>query len=574
MAAPQTYFVHGFTQLAGYLREAGSRRIMVLTSPSRRFTGQLEAALQGFTVDVFDGSAVHVPVEVLDAADARLAGADTVIALGGGSAIGLGKALRLRHPVLRFVAAPTTYAGSEMTSMYGITTGTAKQTGRDDRVRPDAVFYDVDLTLDLALPFTVQSLLNSAAHVISCLSTDSLAGEQRAAGIEALRTVLRAIEDLIPDPTSVAARALAQRAASSCGLAFEHGKPGIQHALAHLLGGALRVDHAPLHAMLLPHFVAHVRATKPALVRELERALSPAVRSIYTGLPIEDEHDLDCYLHDLLTRAGAPVALTALGTTATAATIDAALATRPELPAQIARDALHGLRPPGRFGRVDLGSEPHALVLGCALDDAKLIVLALHGRGAEAGTIARRYHEIIASAGGADDPRVAIVGLRSEGGLPRWYEVRYGEPGAGANAEALRAIARVETALATLSRYRVPIVLAGFSQGACLALEVGARTSHPLAAVLAPCGARLGQPAEWSPPGKASMPVLVGAAAEDKWIARADLDATIAWYRAAGANVIDISGPGDKHEITAAQRARASELVSALSSAPELKTIA
>jgi maleylacetate reductase len=550
MPAPEPWFVRGFDQLANYLTRRGARRVLVLTTPSRRFVPAVEIGLQGLSVRVFDGAEVHVPVEVLDRADAALGDADTIVALGGGSAIGLGKALRLRHPELTFVALPTTYAGSEMTSMYGMTTGATKQTGRDDRVRPDAVFYDVDLTVDLPLVFTVQSLLNSVAHVLSILSTDSITGEARTTAIAAAGTVLRTIEDLIAAPTSIEARASAQVAASACGGAFDLGKPGVQHALAHLLGGALRVDHAPLHAMLLPHVVAQLRTT--AVVAELEAVWQPAIRDVYTGT-LRPEHDLDCYLHDLQTRAGAPVALSSLG--ATRETIDAALATKPALPARIAHDALHGLRPPGRLGRIDLGSEPHALVVGCPVASAKRIVLALHGRGAEAGTIARRYRDIV------DDPQVAIVALRAEHGAQRWYGIKYGEPGAGADPEALRAIARVETALAKLVSYGKPIFLAGFSQGSCLALEVAARTQVRLAGVLAPAGARIGQPGEWPGCTGLPLPMLVGATAEDKWIARADLDATIAWYRAAGAQVDDVSGPGDKHEITQEQRERIRALV-------------
>jgi len=294
--------------------------------------------------------------------------------------------------------------------------------------------------------------------------------------------------------------------------------------------------------------VAHLRGTQPALVTALERVLEPRIRDIYTG-EVRAGRDLDSYLHDLLTRATAPVALTALGPTVTPGAIDAALATKPELPRGIVDDALHGLRPASALGTIEVGSEPHAVVLGCRPAQARAIILALHGRGAEAGTIARRYRDIV------DDPSVAIVGLRAPHGAPRWYEVKYGEPGAGENPEAIAAIARVENALTRLRELGKPLYLAGFSQGSCLALEVAARTVVPLAGVLAPAGARLGQP-PWAPRSGLAMPVVVGAAAEDKWIARADLDATIAWYRAAGAVVEDLSSTGDKHEIAAAQRER------------------
>jgi len=561
MPPPNVWFGHGFDRLAAYLTEAGAHRVLVLTSDRRRFVAELTRAISGENreIEVFDGVRVHVPAEVVEEAAARLAAhrADTILAIGGGAAIGLGKALRLQAPGSRFVAIPTTYAGSEMTSMYGITTGTEKRTGRDDAVRPDLVIYDVDLTRDLPTPLSVQSLCNALAHVVSVVSAGSLEGTARADGLAAAAVVVHAIEELLLAPRSARAREAALRGASACATAFDRGKPGTHHALAHLLGGALRVEHAALHALLLPHFVAHLRATTPAVVDELERAIWPAGGGL----------DLDTYLHDTLVRAGASVALTALGPAGRSDAVDAvssALSTRPELPHAIATDALHGLRPSGRLGRLDLDGEPHALLAGCPVDRARVIVLALHGRGAEAGTIARRYAEI-----GGHDRDTAIVGLRAEHGVPRWYEMRYGQPGAGRDPEVGRAIARVEAALAALRRRAadagtpdVPIVLAGFSQGSCLALEVAARTTVPIAAVIAPCGARIGQPAEWPARTWQRGPrVLVGAAAGDKWIARPDLDATIRWFRTAGCVVDDHSGPGDRHEITLRQRIAARELI-------------
>lgn len=532
MAGPETLYLRdGLAQLGARLAELGTRRVLVLAAPSRRFVDEVTHALERFSLVVFDGARVHVPAEVVEAATARLteSEADTVVAIGGGSVIGLGKALRLAHDV-KFVAVPATYAGSEMTSMYGVTTGRDKQTGKNDRVRPDLVLYDVSLTQDMPITLTVQSLINALAHVVSVLSSgQGIDGKDEA--LHGAAMVVRAIEDLLLAPRDLGAREHALRGAAACALAFEQGKPGAQHALAHLLGGATRIEHAPLHAVLLPHFIAHLRATQPAIVGELEAAI--------------DRHDLDAYVFDLLVRAAAPVSLDALGAQRDA--VEAALATRPELPAQIASDAQHGLRPPGRGGRIDVGSEPHALLAGPLPELGRTTVLALHGRGSEAGTIVRRMREIF----GAD---VTVVGLRAEGGAERWYAARYSEAGAGSDPEVLRAIARVEAALACLPE--VNVVLAGFSQGACLTLEVAARTKRHLRAVFAPAGSRIGQPNEWGSAEMANRSVwmVVGAAEHDKWIARSDLDATIGWFKRAGANLADISGPGDRHEITLRQR--------------------
>jgi maleylacetate reductase len=335
MAALETLFAP-HDRLADWLEARGARKVLVLAPPSRRFVDRIVAGLARFSPAVFDGARVHVPAEVVDAAAARLAetGADALVAVGGGASIGLGKALRIGHDVA-FAAVPTTYAGSEMTALYGVTRGADKQTGRDERVRPDVVLYDVELTRELPIALTAQSLYNAFAHVASACSTDSLA--EPAEALAAARSVLHALEDLLLAPRARAPRERAQRGASACAAAIDRGTPGAQHALAHLLGGALGLEHAALHAVLLPQFLAHLRATSPDALTALERAV--------------ERPDLEAQLHDLLVRAGAPVSLAALGVTREA--LHDALAKRPDLPAAIALDALHGLRPPGRGGQID-----------------------------------------------------------------------------------------------------------------------------------------------------------------------------------------------------------------------------
>src|SRR5262249_8918642 len=159
-------------------------------APSRRYVDRVLPALASFQPVVFDGARVHVPVEVVEAAASMLAAseADAVVAVGGGSAIGLGKALRLGHPI-RFAAVPTTYAGSERTAIYGTTRGSEKQTGRDERVRPDVVVHDAALGATLPISLSIQSLANALAHVVSVLSMGSLAGEERAGALGAAGTV-------------------------------------------------------------------------------------------------------------------------------------------------------------------------------------------------------------------------------------------------------------------------------------------------------------------------------------------------------------------------------------------------
>lgn len=330
--------------LGDHVRALEPSAIAILAS-SRRHLPAVVHALAAYETHVFDRARVHVPIEVVEEAEAMLVatGANVIVAIGGGSPIGLGKALKHRAAqagrALRFVAVPTTYAGSEHTSMYGITRGRDKQTGRDDRVRPDLILADVELTLDLPLVLTVQSMLNAVAHVASVLSTQSLP-EKRAAppdedpsGITSAdaatsaRTVIAIIAQLIANPRDAQARTDAVVYAGTCARAFDRGKAGVQHAFAHLLGGAFGVDHAALHSILLPRFLAANRAVRERI------ELAPHAIAFTRAFDRLDAHVLE-----LLAHARAPTTLGALGITRAA--LDEVLATRPELPGDIARAAL------------------------------------------------------------------------------------------------------------------------------------------------------------------------------------------------------------------------------------------
>jgi len=136
----------------------------VLCTPGQARSGARVAALLGErAAGVFAEAVMHVPIESAHAAriEAQRRGADCAVALGGGSTTGLGKAIALDSG-LPIIAVPTTYAGSEMTPIYGITEGGLKKTGRDASVMPRTVIYDPELTLGLPLAITVTSTFNES----------------------------------------------------------------------------------------------------------------------------------------------------------------------------------------------------------------------------------------------------------------------------------------------------------------------------------------------------------------------------------------------------------------------------
>ena len=119
---------------------------------------------------MYANAVMHVPVETAREARsyARELDADGCVAIGGGSSIGLAKAIALEIEI-PIVAIPTTYAGSEMTSIYGLSDAGVKRTGRDRRVLPRTVLYDPALTLPLPPRVAGPSGMNALAHCVEAL---------------------------------------------------------------------------------------------------------------------------------------------------------------------------------------------------------------------------------------------------------------------------------------------------------------------------------------------------------------------------------------------------------------------
>lgn len=239
---------------------------VVVCSPSR---ADLAAALvPGARVVAI--AKEHVPVEIVERAMREIANvrADAVVAIGGGSAIGLAKAMAREAP-LKVIAVPTTYSGSEMTPVYGTTRDGKKTTGRDERVRPALVIYDSDLTRDLPRAVTIPSLWNALAHAVEALWVTK---EDTARAEKSIRLLANAARALAKRQDA-AARDEALEGAYLAGLVFAEVGGGLHHKLCHALGGAFGLPHASTHAVLLP-YVARVRLRDlPAARETLERAL-------------------------------------------------------------------------------------------------------------------------------------------------------------------------------------------------------------------------------------------------------------------------------------------------------------
>lgn len=246
-------------QVPDEVARMGHGRALVLATPHQADQAQALADTMGDMVaGVFAEAAMHTPVDVTERAVAafRDCGADCVVALGGGSTTGLGKAIATRTGADQLVV-PTTYAGSEMTDILGETADGEKVTRRDPSIRPEVVVYDVDLTLGLPVGMTMTSALNAIAHAMEGLYAPDRNPVTEALSRDALTAFATALPVLRDTPRDAGARSQALYAAWACSTALGYVQMALHHKLAHVLGGSFGLPHAETHAILLPHTTAY-----------------------------------------------------------------------------------------------------------------------------------------------------------------------------------------------------------------------------------------------------------------------------------------------------------------------------
>jgi maleylacetate reductase len=269
------------------VERVGAARTMLIAGGSAAVIGEpVRTQLGDRVVVTQDDVRQHVPEELADVAirQARDANADGVITVGGGSSIGLGKvvAVSLEVPL---IAIPTTYAGSEMTSVYGIT-GERKLTRRDPRALPRAVVYDPTTTIGLPPRVTATSGMNALAHCMEAIVGPGATPPSALVAREAAALLPDALRECLHDGADLAARSVTQYAAFLAGRSIALAGTGLQHKLAHILGGRYRAIHAEVHAALLPHVAAFHETEAPAKMADFATALgtdrraSDALRSL------------------------------------------------------------------------------------------------------------------------------------------------------------------------------------------------------------------------------------------------------------------------------------------------------
>ena len=261
-------FGAGIRRAAGEeLERLGARRALVLSTPHQaQMAMELATDLGEQAAGIFTMATMHTPVSVTQDAlsHATSVGADSVVAVGGGSTIGLGKALALRTDMPQ-IAVPTTYAGSEATPILGQTEDGVKTTLTDTKVLPHVILYDPELIASLPLGMTVNSSLNAMAHAAEALYAQERTADSTDLAVEGLNAFVRGLPEVITDLNDLSAREATLRGAWACGTVLGKVGMALHHKLCHTVGGSFDLPHAETHAIILPHAIYYNAAAVPEL---------------------------------------------------------------------------------------------------------------------------------------------------------------------------------------------------------------------------------------------------------------------------------------------------------------------
>lgn len=307
--------------LPGLVAEFGWQRLLLCTVDSLVDEGivdRMDELLGERLAVTYTGVRPHVPLEQVEEAVAAASTheVDAVIGMGGGSPIGLAKAVSLEleaqrtgrtaraehvtsQPLVPVVAIPTTYAGSEMTPVYGVTQrdgdSTRKITVRDPKVTPKVALYDPELTLTLPRHMTATTGVNALAHCIESVYSITRNPLSTSAALRGVFHITCALPDIVADGSDLDRRTDMFVGSHLAAISLATVNMGLHHGLCHVLGGTAGVPHGVANSIMLPHAVRfNLDATR--------EALSGVAQAM--GLGAESVDRLPDALYDFIGRLG------------------------------------------------------------------------------------------------------------------------------------------------------------------------------------------------------------------------------------------------------------------------------
>ncbi|GAA5993725.1 hypothetical protein JCM5350_004805 [Sporobolomyces pararoseus] len=288
------------SQVAQEVKQLGCSRALVLTTPQQVAAGEkIKEFLGELAVGLYTNATMHTPIKVTEEALAKAEElqVDCVVSVGGGSTIGLGKALALHsakawgeEKKIKNIVIPTTYAGSEATPIIGQTEDDAsgnplKTTQKTLLVLPETIIYDIDLTLSLPAGMSVTSGLNAIAHAVEALWAPTPNPIISALALQGIEHIAKALPIVTKDLHNKEARSDLLYGAYCCGAVLGAVGMSIHHKLCHTLGGSFSMPHSETHTIILPHATAYNAPYAETAISQIHKALAlPPSISVAQGL--------------------------------------------------------------------------------------------------------------------------------------------------------------------------------------------------------------------------------------------------------------------------------------------------
>ncbi len=272
-AASGTHVVFGVGKRSVARSLLDGHRALIVATP-----GRLPVATQIADGVPFSDVPQHVPRATVEEAAATVEenDLDAAVAVGGGSPIGVVKALAMHFDLLK-VYVPTTFSGSEMTNIWAVTESGGKKTARDERVRADHVVYDPELVVGMPLPLAFVGLFNAMAHAVEALYAKEVPEEVLDDAQQSVRSIATAVRRLATPSMSEAgdleARAEALYGAHLAATTLDRAGMGLHHKIAHVLGGTLNLRHAEAHTVVLPYSLGYNADCIPEAMARLHESL-------------------------------------------------------------------------------------------------------------------------------------------------------------------------------------------------------------------------------------------------------------------------------------------------------------